>query len=323
MHKIQVKPIAAESLGLRSFSTIIETPDCRLLMDPSAAVTPLRGKFPHPQEYTEIEKIVNTLQQLSSTVDLVTISHYHNDHHRPTYTNYDNHWSTPESTLKIYQNHPIYAKHPRQKINPAQRRRAYFLEKFTSKFELPLKYMDDSRLQFNNTEVQFSPPFPHGAAGTPLGFIIATRIIYEDTNVVFAPDVQGPVDDQIVHWILSQPPSILILGGPPIYLPNHIFPAHYLESAEKHLRQLHEKIPLILIDHHLLRSRKWDSWRSKILQLDPINHKMQCFAEYLDRPIQTLEADRETLYQRFPPSEEFLKWCSQIKKRRKNPPPLE
>ena len=56
MPNIQVKPIAAESLGLRSFSTIIETPDCRLLMDPSAAVTPLRGKFPHPQEYRRSEE---------------------------------------------------------------------------------------------------------------------------------------------------------------------------------------------------------------------------------------------------------------------------
>jgi predicted metallo-beta-lactamase superfamily hydrolase len=323
MQKIRVQPIAAESLGVRSLSTVLATPDCKILMDPSAAITSVKRLAPHPLEYQTLKRIINQLQDISSTIDILTISHFHQDHFRPTFTNYVNHWSSPQSTLDIYQDHTIYMKHPRETINASQRRRAYFLEKFAKKHGLNLCYMDNSSVQFNNTQIQFSPPFPHGVDGTPLGWIIATRVIYEDASVIFAPDVQGPIDKKIVDWILSTPPSILVIGGPPIYLPDHLFSTSQLDSAEKNFQILHENVPHILIDHHLLRSSNWENWISQIKSSSSANTQIQCFAEYLGIPVTPLEANRRSLYQNFPPSEKFLKWNSRRKKQVHVPPPLD
>ena len=51
LKKIEVHPLAYESLGVRSMSTFIQTPDVSLLIDPGVTLGPRRPIIPHPKEY--------------------------------------------------------------------------------------------------------------------------------------------------------------------------------------------------------------------------------------------------------------------------------
>ena len=51
LKKIEVHPLAYESLGVRSMSTFIQTPDVSLLIDPGVALGPRKPIIPHPREY--------------------------------------------------------------------------------------------------------------------------------------------------------------------------------------------------------------------------------------------------------------------------------
>ncbi|MHA1939933.1 MAG: hypothetical protein ACW97O_17140 [Candidatus Thorarchaeota archaeon] len=54
--EIEVVPLAAESLGVRSFCTLVKTPDLRLVLDPSAALAMRERLEPHPFEYQTLIK---------------------------------------------------------------------------------------------------------------------------------------------------------------------------------------------------------------------------------------------------------------------------
>ena len=48
---MKIIPIASDSLGVRSMATYIETKDCKILIDPSAALSPKRYGLPaHDKE---------------------------------------------------------------------------------------------------------------------------------------------------------------------------------------------------------------------------------------------------------------------------------
>ena len=50
----KIIPLAAESLGVRSMCTYVETPDLRILIDPGVSLGPRFGLLPHPKEYEAI-----------------------------------------------------------------------------------------------------------------------------------------------------------------------------------------------------------------------------------------------------------------------------
>jgi len=52
LRKIRVQPLAFESLGARSMSTLIRTPDVSLLIDLEVALGPRKPKLPHAREYS-------------------------------------------------------------------------------------------------------------------------------------------------------------------------------------------------------------------------------------------------------------------------------
>ena len=81
-------PLAAESLGVRSMCTYIQTPDIKILVDPGVSLGPRSGLFPHPREYVCLKKCRENIARYSDEADVVTISHYPFDHCTPTFTDY-------------------------------------------------------------------------------------------------------------------------------------------------------------------------------------------------------------------------------------------
>ncbi len=58
MKKVKVTPLAAESFGVRSMCTLVETPDVKVLLDAGVSLCPFRfGYPPHPIEFQTISHL--------------------------------------------------------------------------------------------------------------------------------------------------------------------------------------------------------------------------------------------------------------------------
>ena len=107
---MEVLPIASDSLGVRSMATFVETKDCKILIDPSAALGPRRYGLPPAQ--IEIETLKKTKQEIADIAkqcDILTISHYHYDHYDPSET--------------FYYGKKVFAKDIKKDINKSQNTR--------------------------------------------------------------------------------------------------------------------------------------------------------------------------------------------------------
>ena len=85
--EIEINPLAAESLGVRSLCTHVVTPDISILFDPSVALAKRYNLEPHPTEYLALKRTLSNIFQVATDSDILSISHYHFDHVRPGFDN--------------------------------------------------------------------------------------------------------------------------------------------------------------------------------------------------------------------------------------------
>jgi predicted metallo-beta-lactamase superfamily hydrolase len=217
--KIKVVPLAEESIGVRSMCTYIETPDTKILIDTGASLAPRRNGYPpHPREYQALAECHKKISKTAEKADIVTISHYHFDHHTPYYIDWFTNWSSPETAKKIYQDKIVLAKSYRSMVNASQRRRGWMFRKTAGSHAKKLETADGKTFNFGKTKLKFSKPVFHGPENSELGWIIMLIVKFADEKVVFASDVQGPIHTPTVTKILAENPQLLIIGGPPTYL---------------------------------------------------------------------------------------------------------
>jgi predicted metallo-beta-lactamase superfamily hydrolase len=108
MDGMSIRPLATESLGVRSTCVYIQTPDVRVLVDPGVSLGPRFRLIPHPREYQRLEKCRRKIAQYANDAEIVTISHYHYDHCTPTYTDYVWNYSDREVARNIYQKKVVW-----------------------------------------------------------------------------------------------------------------------------------------------------------------------------------------------------------------------
>ncbi|HHH80168.1 MAG TPA: MBL fold metallo-hydrolase, partial [Thermoplasmatales archaeon] len=87
---MKIVPVASDSLGVRSMATYVETKDCKIFIDPSAALGPSRyGLPPHPVELEMLDETKKRIAEIAKGCDVLVISHYHYDHYDPSAGFYD------------------------------------------------------------------------------------------------------------------------------------------------------------------------------------------------------------------------------------------
>lgn len=98
-----------DSLGAKSSSLLIETPDIKLLIDPGAAV--MQPGYPlSDEEKRELrEEAFGEIKKAASKADHIFISHYHYDHH-----------TLPSEAEGMYGNKTLWIKDPNLWINASQ-----------------------------------------------------------------------------------------------------------------------------------------------------------------------------------------------------------
>ena len=278
---MKLSPIASDSLGVRSMATYIETKDCKIFIDPSAALGPKRYGLPPAQQ--ELEALFKTklkIAELAEKCEIFIISHYHYDHYDPNEA--------------FYKGKKIFAKDIEKNINKSQKQRGTDFKKNVENI-CDLEYCDDSKHQIGNTRIIFSPPFFHGPENVRLGYVIMTTIDDSERIIVHSSDVQGPVTKSAKEYIIDQKPDLLIMDGPPTIFLGWKFSKQSLQDASDNLVEIINTLGCqVILDHHLLRDLKYLDIFSEPYRIG--KEKIKTFAEYLGKENNTLEAHRKELW---------------------------
>jgi predicted metallo-beta-lactamase superfamily hydrolase len=319
LKKIKVIPLAAESFGVRSMCTYVETTDLKVLLDAGVSLAPNRHGFPpHPKEYEAIRKCRKKISKTAEQTEVVTLSHYHFDHHTPSYTDWFCNWSSEDVARKIYEGKLVLVKNYRSMINFSQRRRGWMFKKTAGKYARRLEVADGKTFEFGNTKLKFSDPVFHGSENSALGWVLMTTIECEGEKFLFASDIQGPMDDFALKIILAEKPQLILIGGPPIYLAGFRVKNEHIEQGMKNLESLAKNIPTTILEHHILREKKWRAFSQPVFDAAAKSgHSAVTAAEFLKNKNNLLEFRRKQLFETEPPNSEFNEWMKLPRPRRK------
>jgi len=324
---IKVVPLAAESLGVRSMCTYVETPDVKILLDAGVSLCPNRyGLPPHPLEYKAIIESRERIAEAAEKAYVVTVSHYHFDHHTPSYEDWLCNWTEAEETARqIYQGKKVLIKNPKEMINFSQRRRGWVFQRTSGKYAEKLEVADGKTFTFGEaTKIKFSEPVPHGPEGSALGWILMATIEYNGEKFLFAPDVQGPISKKTFDIIVAERPQLLMIGGPPLYLAGFRVDEEMAKIGLGNLGKIVEFVPCTILEHHILRDRQWREKAEKVFKkAQKAGNRVLTAAEFLGKENVFLEAKRKELFAEHPPSKDFEKWNREsFGMRRKTKPPV-
>ena len=244
--KIKVVPLAEESLGVRSMCVYVETPDTRILLDAGVSLASKRlGYPPHPLEYKALADSRERICRKADNVDVVTVSHYHYDHH--------------QLIQEWYDDKTVITKDPEEYINKSQRERAKQFHHLIKDRAKDVLIADNNRFVFGETTLQFSEPLWHGKENTTLGYIIMATIATRDDKILHSSDIMGPYNEGYTDLILREKPKLLILDGAPTYLLGYIQSYYNFCRCLLNLRRIitSKSIPKIILDHHCLRDYRY------------------------------------------------------------------
>jgi hypothetical protein len=242
---MEVEYVAFDSFGVKSSCVLIKTSDVRICVDPGIAVE--TGSFPLPWHVKLAlgEKYRLNIAQACSEADVITISHYHYDHHQPIQA-----W---------YEGKVLLIKNPGKAINKSQKERAgYFLQLIKGVAE-EIKIADDKEFKFGETTIRFSKPLWHGVRGSALGYVLTTTVSTQRYKILHSSDIDGPTIEQYTDHILRESPDLLILDGAPTYLLGYIHAYYNLCRSVLNLRRLikSRRVKKIILDHHALRDYRY------------------------------------------------------------------
>ncbi len=323
---IKVVPIAAESLGVRSMCTYVETSDVKVLLDAGVSLCPNRyGLPPHPLEYKAIIESRRRIAEAARAADIVTVSHYHFDHHTPSFEDWLCNWTEAgETARQIYQGKTVLIKNPKEMINFSQRRRSWVFQKTGGKEAKQIIIADGRSFTFGKTVIKFSEPVFHGQEDSALGWVLMTTIEFKNEKFLLAPDVQGPISAKTLQLIIKEKPQLLLIGGPPLYLSNFRVDEKLVRLALENLRKIVDVVPCTILEHHILRDEQWREKTKEVLEkAQRVSNKVLTSAEFLGRENLFLEAKRKVLFVNYPPSKEFEKWARQsVEAKKKTKPPV-
>lgn len=325
LSKIKITPLAAESFGVRSMCTLVETPDIVVLLDAGVSLCPYRfGLPPHPVEFQRIIEMRKRIAEAADKAQVVTISHYHFDHHTPSYEDWLVNWTEADETARqIYKNKTVLVKNPREKINASQRQRAWIFEKTGGKYAKNLEPADGKTVTYGGTALRFSEPVAHGSEDSMLGWVTMATVECESERFMFAPDVQGPMSTITLGIIKKTDPTVIMLGGPPFYLAGFRVEATQLDLGLRNMESIIQSVPLVIVEHHTLRDEAWKQKISQVYeQAAATGHSVMTAAEYVGDKNMFLESNRKQLYRDFPPSNEFKKWIKTLNNKKITKPPI-
>ncbi len=282
---MRIVPVAFDSMGVRSMATLVATKDARIFIDPSVSLAPSRyGLPPHEVEIRRMNEKWEEIKENVKGCEVVVITHYHYDHHKP-------------DEAGILEGKKLLLKHPKEKINRSQMgRAAYFLEKLRE-LNVEIDYCDGKSYEFGNTLVEISQPVFHGA-NSRLGFVVEVYI-EEDKGFLFSSDVEGPIHEDQLAFMLEKNAKTVFIDGPMTYMLGYRYSKKSFESSVANLKKLIERTDVkeLVLDHHLLRDLNWRERMREVFEFaEQHGVKVMSAANFAGVEEDLLEARRDELY---------------------------
>ncbi|MEA3442987.1 MAG: hypothetical protein U9R04_05930 [Chloroflexota bacterium] len=283
---MEIEILGTESLGVRGLCCVVKTRERKIIIDPGVALGYRRhGQLPHPVQVAASERTRRLIEKALEGATDVVISHYHGDHH--PLVNANPYQLSAERVAELCVHPRLWARGTKGlSLNQAYRARA-----LASKLGRMLPVAEG----MSDGLLSFSFPVPHGEQNGRGGSVMMTRVEEDGEVFVHASDIQM-LNDEAIDEILAWHPNIVLASGPPIYLPSLI--SKQLESAFDRTLQLAEKVDVLILDHHLLRSKEGERWLDRLSSL--ADHKVVCAADFMKRPRNLLEAERALWYKKLP-----------------------
>ena len=279
---MQVTPLAADSLGVRSMATLVEIGGVRILVDPGVTLADSRfGMAPTAEEKQAQEAAVNTIVGAMCQVDAVVVTHYHDDHM--------NLLPYVLSTTAVYLKTPATAK---------ERRFAQDLFPRLQRTGRSFATVDGTTVNLRNASLTFSKPLPHGKTNCKSGSVMAVAMKSREGTFIHGSDIQGPMSGQAFAWLLQQRPDVLYLSGAPTYKlyfrdenEADTFTFADLRAAKQNLRTLIKYTGCeVILDHYATRDRNFHRLHDDLLATGNV----KTAAEYLgvaERPLEACRRD--------------------------------
>ena len=284
--------LAADSMGVRSLATWVpDAPGGGLLIDPGAALGPTRyGLPPHPQEEKALAAAALRIAETAGLAGRIVITHFHHDHFVP----FDKEqWivSGAEFAEPLYRNKIVYIRDLSGPLNPRQRGRARRLVADLELRGIEIRPMDAR----SEGDLLFSPPFQHGDDRSPGGWVVMVAVLSGTDCLVHLSDTQL-LNDGAIDWTLERRPNVVITAGPPLYLPQ-LHPQQ-VETAKRNLRRLVERVPHVIVDHHLRRGGTIEDFLAEATELTRQGgYRLESAAVSCGRTDALLESRRRDLWE--------------------------
>ena len=283
---MHIEILGAESLGVRGLSCVVEVDNRRIVIDPALALGYQRhGLLPHPIQVAVGEQVRRRILAALQDATDVVMSHFHGDH--IPLPNANPYQLKAQEAAPLCETARFWAKGP-QGLSPNMEGRRASLSKALGR-ELPNAEGQSDGL------LAFSRPVAHGESGSHLGTVMMTSVKGEDSVFVHASDIQL-LNGEAVTLILAWRPDIVLVGGPPLYLP--WLSPKLRKTAWQNARRLARHVDTLILDHHLMRCQEGLSWLDRLSS--ETGHRVICAADFMERPRCLLEARRVELYEEMP-----------------------
>ena len=192
---MNVIPLAADSLGVRSVATYVECGATRIVIDPGASLGRSRFNLPPADaEWEALKRANDRISAYATRATTIFVSHYHEDHFR-----YD---------PGIYRGKTVWAKDPKRMLGGTQGARAAKLWKGLDG-GCRLDSAEGRRMETLDAVLSASSPLSHGPDGTDLGYVVALTVTdrREGFRFVHASDVQGPLSPVATAYLIRERPE--------------------------------------------------------------------------------------------------------------------
>ena len=269
---------------MRSSCTYVHTEDVDTVIDPAVALAPRRdGLPPHPVEEETKSRLWRSIRSYVDKSDIIIVSHYHYDHVDP---------KEPE----IYGGKKVLLKHPSRMINQSQKRRSRDFISSIKGLAEEIDYADNKTFSFDGTKIRFSKPVPHGSTATR-GYVVEVCFEAGET-FLYTSDVQGPVLDEQLSFILEMRPETLFVDGPTTYIDSPLRPMELRRANDNLLKIVQDgRLVGLIVDHHLTRDLAYRDHLRPVWDAGlESGVSVQVAAEFLDMEPNLLEARRRELY---------------------------
>jgi predicted metallo-beta-lactamase superfamily hydrolase len=276
-------PLSAESMGVRSTATVVETPDVKILLDPGAGVGYGNGLEPHPLETWCLATHLERIRLWMRRSNVIIISWFHPDRFI-------------EDEPELYRGKTIFIKNPNQFVNTRQRNKAFRFLRQVQSIAKDVSFADGREFRIRGTRFVFSDAMPVGDK-EQTGGLIQTALRTDETCWAFTSDAQGFRSDAHLDFIIGQKPHGVYCDGPATYLGSgKIKASAFLLQLEKLFGSV--STSQIILDHHVMRDPDWWNTMEPVVRLArDANVQVQTAAELRGETNNPLEARRKSLYE--------------------------